>query len=98
MLSTDFILRLCDVPAYVEGENFLSLISLFLMYGWAIIPVMYPLAFRFAELSYAWILLNVIHLFNGITCMYTSFFLEIFKNFPNSGPGRCLIDIAYNVS
>lgn len=72
------ILRLFDVPAYVEGENFLAVISLFLMYGWAIIPVMYPFSFKFTEPSNAYIFLIVINLFSGITCIYTSFFLEIF--------------------
>jgi len=72
------ILRLFNVPAYVEGENFLAVISLFLMYGWSIIPVMYPFSFRFSEPSNAYIFLIVINLFSGITCIYTSFFLEIF--------------------
>ena len=72
------ILRLFNVPAYVEGENFLAVISLFLMYGWSIIPVMYPFSFRFTEPSNAYIFLIVINLFSGITCIYTSFFLEIF--------------------
>ncbi|UJR38397.1 hypothetical protein I4U23_031066 [Adineta vaga] len=72
------ILRLFNVPAYVEGENFLAVISLFLMYGWSIIPVMYPFSFRFREPSNAYIFLIVINLFSGITCIYTSFFLEIF--------------------
>ncbi|CAF1373636.1 unnamed protein product, partial [Rotaria sordida] len=72
------ILRLFNVPAYVEGENFLAVISLFLMYGWSIIPVMYPFSFRFSEPSNAYIFLIVINLFSGITCICTSFFLEIF--------------------
>ena len=72
------ILRLFNVPAYVEGENFLAVISLFLMYGWAIIPVMYPFSFRFTEPSNAYIFLIVSNLFSGITCIYTSFFLEMF--------------------
>jgi ATP-binding cassette subfamily A (ABC1) protein 2 len=72
------ILRLFNVPAYVEGENFLAVISLFLMYGWAIIPVMYPFSFRFTEPNNAYIFLIVINLFSGITCISTSFFLEIF--------------------
>ena len=97
-LSTEFILRLCNVSAYAEGENFFAVISLFLMYDWTIIPVMYPFTFRFAELSNAYIFLIVIILFDGITCMYTAFFLEIFKIFSNYCPGRGLIDIAYNVS
>ncbi|CAF3961575.1 unnamed protein product, partial [Rotaria sordida] len=72
------ILRLFNVPAYVEGENFLAVISLFLMYGWSIIPVMSPFSFRFSEPSNAYIFLIVINLFSGTTCIYTSFFLEIF--------------------
>ena len=59
---------------------------------------MSPFTFRFTELSNACIFLIVINLFNEITCMYISFFLEIFKIFSNYCLARGLIDIAYNVS
>ena len=69
-------LRLFKVPAYVEGENFLAVISLFLMYCWSIIPVMYPFGFRFTEPSNDYIFLIVINLFSGITSICTSFFFS----------------------
>ncbi|CAF1374019.1 unnamed protein product [Didymodactylos carnosus] len=89
------ILRLFNVPAYTEGENFTAVISLFLLYGWSIIPLMYPFSFKFTEPSNAYIFLIVINLFSGITCIYTSFFLEIFDM--GNSPTSMLSKITRNV-
>jgi hypothetical protein len=42
-------------------------------------PVMYPASFFFKEPSTAYIFLIVINLFTGITCIVSSFLLEIFS-------------------
>jgi len=42
-------------------------------------PVMYPASFFFNEPSAAYIFLIVINLFTGITCIVSSFLLEIFS-------------------
>ena len=73
------ILRGFDIPAYVSPTNFPAVISLFLMYGWSITPMMYPASFFFDEPSTAYIALIVINLFIGITCIITSFLLEMFQ-------------------
>lgn len=72
------ILKLFDVPAYVEGLNFPAVISLFLLYGWSISPLMYPASFLFKESSNAYIVLIVINLFTGITCVVSSFLFQVF--------------------
>lgn len=36
-----------DVKAYMSKENFPCLVSLMLLYGWAVIPLMYPLNYLF---------------------------------------------------
>ena len=72
------ILKLFDVPAYVEGLNFPAVISLFLLYGWSISPLMYPASFLFKESSNAYIVLIVLNLFTGITCVVSSFLLQVF--------------------
>lgn len=48
-------------------------------YRWSMTPVMYPASFFFKEPSTAYIFLIVINLFTGITCIVSSFLLEIFS-------------------
>ncbi|UYV63452.1 ABCA2 [Cordylochernes scorpioides] len=73
------ILLVFDIPAYSSRKNFPAVVALFLMYGWSITPVMYPVSFIFREPSTAYIFLIVINLFVGITCVVTSFLLEVFS-------------------
>ncbi|KAG1677979.1 ATP-binding cassette sub-family A member 2 [Nymphon striatum] len=73
------ILLIFDIPAYASTKNFPAVVSLFLMYGWSITPVMYPASFVFKEPSTAYIFLILINLFIGITCVITSFMLEPFR-------------------
>lgn len=73
------ILLIFQIPAYVSRDNLPAVIALFLMYGWSITPVMYPASFWFNEPSTAYICLIVINLFTGITCIVSSFLLEIFS-------------------
>ncbi|CAL8135403.1 unnamed protein product [Orchesella dallaii] len=74
------ILLLFDVPAYSSRESLPAVISLFLMYGWCISPVMHCASLIFNEPSSAYIFLIVINLFVGITCIVTSFLLEVFSS------------------
>jgi ATP-binding cassette, subfamily A (ABC1), member 2 len=73
------ILRLFNVSAYVEQNNFSAVIALFLLYGWSISPLMYPFSYLFNEPSNAYICLIVLNLFTGITCVVSSFLLQIFS-------------------
>ncbi|CAI9718098.1 ATP-binding cassette sub-family A member 2-like isoform X2 [Octopus vulgaris] len=73
------ILLIFDIPSYVSPTNLPAVVSLFLLYGWSITPVMYPASFWFREPSTAYICLIVINLFVGITCIVCSFLLEIFS-------------------
>ena len=73
------ILKIFDVPAYVQGENYPAVISLFLLYGWSVSPLMYPFAFIFKEPSNAYIFMIVINLFTGITCVESSFLFQVFS-------------------
>ncbi|XP_050394470.1 ATP-binding cassette sub-family A member 2 [Patella vulgata] len=73
------ILIIFQIPAYVSEDNLPAVIALFLMYGWSMTPVMYPASFIFNEPSTAYIFLIVINLFTGITCIITSFLLELFS-------------------
>ena len=73
------IFKVFNVPAYVEGSNYPAVILLFLFYGWSVSPLMYPLTFIFKEPSNAYIFLIVINLFTGITCVESSFLLQVFS-------------------
>nr|APD26542.1 ATP-binding cassette transporter subfamily A member 2 protein [Brachionus koreanus] len=73
------IFKIFDVPAYVHGSNYPAVILLFLFYGWSVSPLMYPMTFIFKEPSSAYIFLIVINLFTGITCVESSFLLQVFS-------------------
>ncbi|XP_053393737.1 ATP-binding cassette sub-family A member 2-like isoform X2 [Mercenaria mercenaria] len=73
------ILLAFQIPAYVSSTNLPAVIALFFLYGWSMTPVMYPASFFFKEPSTAYIFLIVINLFTGITCIVSSFLLEIFS-------------------
>ena len=47
--------------------------------SWSITPMMYPASFLFDEPSAAYIAMIVANLFIGITCIITSFLLEMFQ-------------------
>ncbi|CAF0720825.1 unnamed protein product, partial [Brachionus calyciflorus] len=73
------IFKIFDVPAFVHGSNYPAVILLFLFYGWSVSPLMYPMTFLFKEPSSAYIFLIVINLFTGITCVESSFLLQVFS-------------------
>ncbi|XP_072015894.1 ATP-binding cassette sub-family A member 2-like isoform X3 [Amphiura filiformis] len=74
------ILKLFDIPAYSSPTNLPGVIMLFMLYGFSMIPVMYPASFFFEESSVAYVFLIVINLFTGITTVTASFMLEVFFN------------------
>lgn len=82
------ILKGFDIPAYVSKVNFPAVVSLFLLYGWSITPMMYPISFVFQESSAAYTFLIVINLFIGLTCIITSFLLEIFEIYGDDQLGK----------
>ena len=76
------IVFLCfQLPSY-SGRNFNAVVSLLLMYGWSITPVMYPFSFLFDVPSTAYITLISGNLFVGLTGTLTTFTLELFPDDP----------------
>jgi ATP-binding cassette subfamily A (ABC1) protein 2 len=73
------IFKIFNVPAFVSGLNYPAVILLFLLYGWSVSPLMYPLTFLFNEPSTAYIFLIVTNLFTGITCVESTFLLQVFS-------------------
>uniref|UniRef100_A0A8C7HAF4 ATP-binding cassette sub-family A member 2 n=1 Tax=Oncorhynchus kisutch TaxID=8019 RepID=A0A8C7HAF4_ONCKI len=74
------ILFVFDLPAYTSPTNFPAVLSLFLLYGWSITPIMYPASFCFEVPSTAYVFLIVINLFIGITATVATFLLQLFEH------------------
>ncbi|XP_068460547.1 ATP-binding cassette sub-family A member 2 isoform X2 [Clinocottus analis] len=74
------ILFVFDLPAYTSTTNFPAVLSLFLLYGWSITPIMYPASFWFEVPSTAYVFLIVINLFIGITATVATFLLQLFEH------------------
>lgn len=69
------------LPAY-SGRNFPAVVSLLLLYGWSITPMMYPFSYLFSIPSTAYIMLISINLFVGLTGTLATFTLELFPDDP----------------
>uniref|UniRef100_A0A663MJ03 P-type phospholipid transporter n=1 Tax=Athene cunicularia TaxID=194338 RepID=A0A663MJ03_ATHCN len=101
-----------DKKAYTSPTNLPVLVALLLLYGWAVIPMMYPAASFFSVPSTAYVALSCINLFVGINSSAITFILDLFENNPVSNfnktlknvlivlphfcLGRGLIDLAMN--
>ncbi|NXW29242.1 ABCA4 protein, partial [Phaetusa simplex] len=69
--------------AYTSPTNLPVLVALLLLYGWAIIPLMYPASSFFSVPSTAYVALSCINLFVGINSSAITFILELFENNPS---------------
>ncbi|XP_058033573.1 retinal-specific phospholipid-transporting ATPase ABCA4 [Ahaetulla prasina] len=66
--------------AYTSPTNLPALIILLLLYGWAIIPMMYPASCFFSVPSTAYVVLSCVNLFIGINTSAITFILDLFEN------------------
>ncbi|XP_010130903.1 PREDICTED: retinal-specific ATP-binding cassette transporter [Buceros rhinoceros silvestris] len=69
--------------AYTSPTNLPVLVALLLLYGWAVIPMMYPASNFFSVPSTAYVALSCINLFVGINSSAITFILELFENNPS---------------
>uniref|UniRef100_A0A663MHJ3 P-type phospholipid transporter n=1 Tax=Athene cunicularia TaxID=194338 RepID=A0A663MHJ3_ATHCN len=72
-----------DKKAYTSPTNLPVLVALLLLYGWAVIPMMYPAASFFSVPSTAYVALSCINLFVGINSSAITFILDLFENNPS---------------
>ncbi|CAG0880411.1 unnamed protein product [Darwinula stevensoni] len=86
LLSYAFSALLCvvvflifDEDAYVSETNLPGLVALFLLYGWASIPLMYPASFYFRTPSAAFVALACSNLFIGIITTISTLVLEVLE-------------------
>jgi hypothetical protein len=70
-----FVFFLFNATAYIAKENLPCLIMLMLLYGWACIPLMYPLNYVFQVPSTVFVIASCLNLFIG---KLGSFFVNIF--------------------
>ncbi|XP_010713898.1 retinal-specific phospholipid-transporting ATPase ABCA4-like isoform X1 [Meleagris gallopavo] len=68
--------------AYTSRTNLPVFVTLLLLYGWAVIPMMYPASSFFSVPSTAYVALSCINLFVGINSSAITFILELFENNP----------------
>uniref|UniRef100_A0A452I392 P-type phospholipid transporter n=1 Tax=Gopherus agassizii TaxID=38772 RepID=A0A452I392_9SAUR len=73
-----------EKKAYTSPSNLPVLIALLLLYGWAVIPMMYPASYLFNVPSTAYVALSCLNLFIGINSSAITFILELFENNPVS--------------
>ncbi|KAB0402577.1 hypothetical protein E2I00_011536 [Balaenoptera physalus] len=66
--------------AYTSSDNLPALVALLMLYGWAVIPMMYPASFLFDVPSTAYVALSCANLFIGINSSAITFILELFEN------------------
>ncbi|XP_005385060.1 PREDICTED: retinal-specific ATP-binding cassette transporter [Chinchilla lanigera] len=66
--------------AYTSAQNLPALVALLMLYGWAVIPMMYPASFLFDVPSTAYVALSCANLFIGINSSAITFVLELFEN------------------
>ncbi|KAJ7410443.1 retinal-specific atp-binding cassette transporter isoform x1 [Willisornis vidua] len=69
--------------AYASPTNLPVFVALLLLYGWAVIPMMYPASSFFSVPSTAYVALSCINLFVGINSSAITFILELFENNPS---------------
>ncbi|XP_034558386.1 retinal-specific phospholipid-transporting ATPase ABCA4-like [Notolabrus celidotus] len=69
-----------DKKCYTSPSNLPALITLLLLYGWSVTPMMYPMSYLFNIPSTAYVSLSCINLFIGINSSAITFILELFEN------------------
>ncbi|KAK9538762.1 hypothetical protein VZT92_003912 [Zoarces viviparus] len=69
-----------DKKCYTSPSNLPALITLLLLYGWSVTPMMYPMSYVFSIPSTAYVSLSCINLFIGINSSAITFILELFEN------------------
>uniref|UniRef100_H3DBM3 P-type phospholipid transporter n=1 Tax=Tetraodon nigroviridis TaxID=99883 RepID=H3DBM3_TETNG len=69
-----------DKKCYTSDSNLPALVTLLLLYGWSVTPLMYPMSYMFNIPSTAYVSLSCINLFIGINSSAVTFILELFEN------------------
>ncbi|XP_008296944.1 retinal-specific ATP-binding cassette transporter-like [Stegastes partitus] len=68
-----------DKKCYTSPANLQPLITLLMLYGWSVTPMMYPMSYIFSVPSTAYVSLSCINLFIGINSSAITFILDLFE-------------------
>lgn len=71
------------IESYVSGINFLCLLLLLFLYGFAIIPLMYPISYFFKTPSTGFVLVSCINIFVGLMSTVSTITLDNFDDEPD---------------
>ena len=77
------IFLIFNIEAYVYKTNFLCLLSLLLLYGFAIVPLMYPINYFFQTPSTGFVVVSCINIFIGMVTTISTYTLESFDDEPD---------------
>lgn len=69
-----------NIEAYVYKTNFLCLVLLLFLYGFAIIPLMYPINYLFKTPSTGFVFVSCVNIFIGLMTTVSTFTLENFED------------------
>nr|XP_046148467.1 LOW QUALITY PROTEIN: retinal-specific phospholipid-transporting ATPase ABCA4a [Oncorhynchus gorbuscha] len=74
------IFMVFDKKCYTSPTNLQPLTALLMLYGWSVIPMMYPMSYIFSIPSTAYVSLSCINLFIGINSSAITFILDLFDS------------------
>ena len=77
------------------GRNFPATAVLLLVYGWAIIPMMYPACYYFNVSATAYVSLIVVNLFIGMTATLATYILELFPSDPQLNATADILKVVF---
>ncbi len=69
-----------NIEAYVYKINFLCLLLLLFLYGFSIIPLMYPISYLFQSPSTGFVVISCVNIFIGLITTISTFTLEMFDD------------------
>ncbi|XP_071811381.1 phospholipid-transporting ATPase ABCA1-like isoform X2 [Apostichopus japonicus] len=76
MLLTIVIFFICQLDAFVGRDVFPSLLLLFILYGWASIPMAYPLSMFFQVPSTGYLSVGCLNIILGMVTVMTNFIIS----------------------
>uniref|UniRef100_A0A8B9J0E8 ATP binding cassette subfamily A member 3 n=1 Tax=Amazona collaria TaxID=241587 RepID=A0A8B9J0E8_9PSIT len=91
------IFQAFDVQAFTQDSHLVDVMLIFLLYGWAIIPLMYLLSFFFSVAATAYTRLTIFNILSELGLVDLSKTLDkVFLVLPNYCLGQCISDFYQN--
>lgn len=87
------VFKYCELDAFVEDYNFLDTMLIFMLYGWATVPLMYLGSYLFSSSTAAYIKLTLFNYFSTVFSIIVDTIMHLLgKDFPHFAfsPGNIL--------